>query len=143
MWRESNFGPGVTISFFLLFFRVSVMTCPELSGDPIASCRLWAEKTQCSQPGPALLVPMAILSCCCSDAASTARLFVSALRGARKQGVFLDVVSFVSKIYFLLLKKWTSELLERVKLPVQSLPALRKLLLYGSPLQNISGDFGV
>lgn len=63
MWRTSNFGSEVTTEFFLLSFTVSLVACPKLPGDPMASCGLWAEESQHVQPSPALLVPMATLLC--------------------------------------------------------------------------------
>lgn len=70
------------------FFPSSSQCCLKHSGDFIASCRLWTEKSQCAQPGPALLVPMANLPSVCSDTAGTTQLFVRALSGAGRN-VFL------------------------------------------------------
>lgn len=125
---------------FSLFSIVSLVACPDLSGDPMASYGMWAAKRQCAQPGPALPVPMANLPC--NNIAGTVQLFVWALRGARKKDFLWKGFHLALKPAFCSSKKWKSELLERVKPPIQS-PPLRKLLLHMPPLQSISGDFGV
>lgn len=107
----------------------------------LASCGLWAEESQHGQPGPALLVPVATLLCLCSATAAIATVWIGPPQ-PQEEGFSLEVASFASENYFLLLKAVEIRPSERVKHPVHSLPALWKLSP-ALPLQNISGGFGV
>lgn len=79
------------------------MACPELSGDPIASCGLWAEESQPVQPGPPLLVPMATLLYLYSDTAAIAAVCIGPAQ-PQEEGFYLEVAPVASENYFFLLK---------------------------------------
>lgn len=100
--EKSKFGSGVTTDFFLLSFTATPMACPELSGER-SHCQLWAEESQHVQPGPALLVPRATPLYLYSDTAAIAALWTGPPQ-SQEEGCSLEVASFASEKYYLLLK---------------------------------------